>query len=122
MERLVLAMGDHAGLLEHPRPPAVHVGTPRVAVVVHDEHLPRRKVVPKGPQGHLHPIAATVRHEHWQDPQGVSNLATVLSYRARDTNLDRDVALKILPAAFAGDGERLQRFEREAKTRSSSSS
>ena len=28
-------------------------------------------------------------------------------YRARDTNLDRDVALKILPEAFAGDGERL---------------
>ncbi|HSG01625.1 MAG TPA: serine/threonine-protein kinase, partial [Vicinamibacterales bacterium] len=37
-------------------------------------------------------------------------------YRARDTRLDRDVALKILPDAFAGDTERLQRFEREAKT------
>jgi serine/threonine protein kinase len=37
-------------------------------------------------------------------------------YRARDTKLDRDVALKILPAAFASDPERLARFEREAKT------
>ena len=37
-------------------------------------------------------------------------------YRARDTKLDRDVALKILPAAFARDPERLARFEREAKT------
>ena len=37
-------------------------------------------------------------------------------YRARDTKLDRDVALKILPEAFAGDPERLARFEREAKT------
>jgi eukaryotic-like serine/threonine-protein kinase len=37
-------------------------------------------------------------------------------YRARDTKLDRDVALKILPEAFASDLERLARFEREAKT------
>jgi len=36
-------------------------------------------------------------------------------YRARDTKLDRDVALKILPEAFASDPERLARFEREAK-------
>jgi serine/threonine protein kinase len=37
-------------------------------------------------------------------------------YRARDTKLNRDVALKILPDAFASDPERLARFEREAKT------
>jgi eukaryotic-like serine/threonine-protein kinase len=37
-------------------------------------------------------------------------------YRARDTRLDRDVALKILPESFAGDADRLMRFEREAKT------
>ncbi|MDQ3488651.1 MAG: serine/threonine-protein kinase [Acidobacteriota bacterium] len=37
-------------------------------------------------------------------------------YRARDSRLDRDVAIKILPPAFAGDGDRLARFEREAKT------
>ena len=37
-------------------------------------------------------------------------------YRARDTRLDRDVAIKILPPLFAGDPERLARFEREAKT------
>jgi len=37
-------------------------------------------------------------------------------YRARDTKLDRDVALKILPEAFARDPERLARFEREART------
>jgi dipeptidyl aminopeptidase/acylaminoacyl peptidase len=36
-------------------------------------------------------------------------------YRARDTALDRDVALKLLPQAFAADTERLARFEREAK-------
>jgi eukaryotic-like serine/threonine-protein kinase len=37
-------------------------------------------------------------------------------YRARDTRLGRDVALKILPVAFAADAERLARFQREAHT------
>ncbi len=36
-------------------------------------------------------------------------------YRARDTKLDRDVALKVLPEGFAADPDRLARFEREAK-------
>ena len=36
-------------------------------------------------------------------------------YRATDTTLDRDVALKVLPDAFVTDPERLARFEREAK-------
>jgi eukaryotic-like serine/threonine-protein kinase len=36
-------------------------------------------------------------------------------WRAADTTLDRDVAIKILPAAFAADPERLARFEREAR-------
>ncbi len=36
-------------------------------------------------------------------------------YRARDTKLDRDVAIKVLPAELAQDRERLARFEREAK-------
>ena len=36
-------------------------------------------------------------------------------YRARDTKLDRDVAIKVVPAAFARDPERLARFEREAR-------
>ena len=37
-------------------------------------------------------------------------------YRATDTRLKRQVAIKILPDAFASDPERLARFEREAKT------
>ncbi len=36
-------------------------------------------------------------------------------YRARDTKLGRDVALKVLPEAFTADPDRLARFEREAK-------
>ena len=37
-------------------------------------------------------------------------------YRARDTRLEREVAIKVLPEELAGDEERLRRFEREAKT------
>ena len=36
-------------------------------------------------------------------------------YQATDTNLDRQVAIKVLPDAFASDADRLARFEREAK-------
>src|SRR5262245_27497273 len=36
-------------------------------------------------------------------------------YRARDTRLGRDVAVKVLPAAFADDADRLSRLEREAR-------
>ncbi len=36
-------------------------------------------------------------------------------YRARDTKLDRDVAVKVLPGALAQDSERMTRFRREAK-------
>ena len=36
-------------------------------------------------------------------------------YRARDPRLGRDVAVKVLPAGFSTDAERLQRFEQEAR-------
>ena len=39
-------------------------------------------------------------------------------YRARDTRLNRDVAVKVLPASFATDDERLRRFAREAQAAS----
>jgi eukaryotic-like serine/threonine-protein kinase len=43
-------------------------------------------------------------------------------YRAHDSRLGRDVAIKVLPAAFSEDPDRLRRFEQEARHRRAESS
>jgi eukaryotic-like serine/threonine-protein kinase len=61
------------------------------------------------------PLSAGTRLGPYEirEPVGAGGMGEV--YKARDTKLDRDVAIKVLPAALADDPERLARFEREAK-------
>jgi len=58
-------------------------------------------------------IGDTLLHYRIEEKLGSGGMGEV--YRARDTKLNRDVALKILPPDLAGDPERRKRFEREAQ-------
>jgi serine/threonine-protein kinase len=58
-------------------------------------------------------IEKTLAHYDVKEKIGEGGMGEV--YRAHDTKLSRDVALKFLPESFAVDAERLSRFDREAK-------
>lgn len=62
------------------------------------------------------PLAAGAKLGPYEilSPLGAGGMGEV--YRATDANLGRQVAIKVLPAAFAQDPERVARLEREAKS------
>ena len=58
-------------------------------------------------------VGKTLGHYKILEPLGKGGMGEV--YRARDTKLNRDVAIKVLPEDFATDPERLARLQREAQ-------
>jgi serine/threonine-protein kinase len=61
------------------------------------------------------PLASGTQLGHYKIQSLIGKGGMGEVYRAVDTKLEREVAIKVLPAALAGDPERLVRFEREAK-------
>ncbi len=90
-----------AGAAEAARPPA------RGLHAFHHEGAAREVTLPAGTRLSSYEIVGSI---------GAGGMGQV--YRARDTKLSRDVALKVLLPELAGDSERLARFETEARTAS----
>ena len=61
------------------------------------------------------PLEPGQKLSHYRLVEKIGEGGMGVVWKALDTHLERDVAVKILPDVFAGDAERLARFEREAK-------
>ena len=82
------------------------------AIEIAAEALLKERRVTEPPNPELEP-GATIAHYRLLGKIGAGGMGDV--YRARDTKLQRDVALKILPHAVASDADCMARFEREAQ-------
>jgi serine/threonine protein kinase len=92
--------GKSEGLFDSPAVDAV-----AKAVAEEEVHRPQQNL-----------IGRTPLHYRIEEKIGEGGMGEV--YRTRDTRLDRTVSIKILPAEFASDEERMRRFRREAKAAS----
>lgn len=73
--------------------------------------LTKEEIEKSGPRSFL--PGTTISHYRIEEKIGAGGMGEV--YRAHDPRLGRDVAIKILPEAFAADADRLRRFEQEAR-------
>ena len=123
LSAVALAKADHAARCELRRPQAR-----RGILRLHTSSAPSSRARLKKQRGSRR-CARALPYNLWPLPLapgarlGVYEVTAAIGeggmgqvFRARDTKLNRDVALKILPDSFASDAERLQRFEREART------
>ena len=96
---------DVQSLLDQPQSAAGFLATPALNVVA-------GLVSPQNAQRQIEPGTRLGPYEVTAplDSGGMGDVC-----RARDTKLNRDVALKVLPAVFASDPERMARFQREAQ-------
>ena len=96
-------------------------GKSAALVVRRRAHLPHDERRPRWHGGRAcgaHGLMALQPGTHlgpYEDPRAAGRGRHGRGYRARDAKLQRDVALKVLPAAVAADPDRLARFEREAQ-------
>ena len=97
-------------LLQYGQSPAKLLDTPALEVVAH--RLAENLRAESG-DGREQAIGGMIEQYRIIAKIGAGGMGEV--YRARDSRLGRDVAIKILPSVFSSDSERLRRFEQEAR-------